>query len=264
MSVSNGQPANASTFNNAFLSKTSNNIATGTQEFQNLVQLAKAFSMNKGDNSTLTGADQEVPFTQPFMELTNVSLTSINAIAISAINNAKSQIFFLKNSTGGSVTVKNDSGGTASHGILTGTGQDVLMLTGNTFIFLYDPTNSRWVLIGGGAGGGGSVPTGPFSVTQNSNADLSGELFSSTAYKQVDFVAQIIRGTTVFVRTEFSIFYRNGAWELAVGFDRYNANSGEHGVTWTVNTSTGQINAAVDNSGAGNATIKLQKILWPA
>ena len=104
------------------------------------------------------------------------------------------------------------------------------------------------------------VSDGPFVVNNNSNSDLAGQLFSNATYKQIDFIASVLRGTTVFARDEFTIFYRDGNWELVMGFDR---GVNPSGITWTVNPSTGQINAAADN-GAGDATIDLKKLHWAA
>jgi hypothetical protein len=110
----------------------------------------------------------------------------------------------------------------------------------------------------------GYLATGPFSVTENSNSNLSGETTDHTLFTQVDFVARIVRGTTVFASQGFSIFYRNGAWEIALELGVQNESAANHGVTFTVDSTTGQINAAVDNSGAGNATITLKKLAWAA
>jgi hypothetical protein len=93
---------------------------------------------------------------------------------------------------------------------------------------------------------------------------LLAQAFDFNTYTQVDFIARIVRGTTVFARAQFSIFYRDGAWELANQPDVYNDSGAASGVTFTVNAVTGQINAAVANDGAGNATIDLKKLLWAA
>lgn len=104
------------------------------------------------------------------------------------------------------------------------------------------------------------VTSGPFTVNENTNQNLLGELFDHTVYTQVDFIGRIVRGTTVFTRVEFSIFYRNGAWELALGFERF-ANL-DSGVTPTVDATTAQINVAVANDGRGNAVLNFKKTLW--
>lgn len=108
----------------------------------------------------------------------------------------------------------------------------------------------------------GFLLSGPFTVVENSSATLTGLLYSSATYTQVDFVARIIRGTTVFARVQFSIMFRNGAWELAEGESRYLLTA--HGVTFTVDSTTGQVTAAADNSGAGNASITIQSLTWAA
>lgn len=122
--------------------------------------------------------------------------------------------------------------------------------------------DANWAVIGGGGGGSGNgfTPTGPFSVTNNSSSALSGETTASATYTQVDYIARVVRGTTVFVRCEFSIIFRNSAWEVQLGMER---GLNPSGITWTVDATTGQVTAAADN-GAGNATINLQKINWPA
>ncbi len=107
----------------------------------------------------------------------------------------------------------------------------------------------------------GFVNAGPFNVTQNTNSDLSGLAYASGTYDQVDFMAQIVRGTDVFSRQEFSTFFRNGGWKIALGENRRDDASSVHGVTFTVDGTTGQINAAVDN-GAGNATIDIKYMSW--
>lgn len=117
-------------------------------------------------------------------------------------------------------------------------------------------TNSDWVEVGSGSG---AATTGPFTVTNNSNSNLASETTDHTLFTQVDFVARVIRGTTVFSKVDFSIFYINGAWALVLGPER--PSGVDAGMTWTVDASTGQINAAADN-GAGNATITLKKTQW--
>ncbi len=106
----------------------------------------------------------------------------------------------------------------------------------------------------------GFTSTGPFAVTQNTNSDLAGEITDHTVLTMVEYRAKITRGTTVFALAKFAIFYRNGGWEIAIDQDLYAPAAVAHGVTFTVDATTAQINAAVDNSGAGNASISLKKI----
>lgn len=113
-----------------------------------------------------------------------------------------------------------------------------------------------------GTDGDGFINTGPFTALENATTSLTGELYDSDDYDQVDFVARIKRGTEVFTRFEFSIFFRDGAWELATGFSRYHELTADYGTSFTVHPTTGQISAVVDNSGEGNAIISFKKTLW--
>lgn len=107
------------------------------------------------------------------------------------------------------------------------------------------------------------IHTGPFaSIAPGANLNLPGEITDHTMITQVDFIARIRRGTTVFARQTFSIFYRNGAWELAIGPDLYADIGSDHGVTFIANSVTAQINAAVANDGGSNAIIDLIKTSW--
>lgn len=113
-----------------------------------------------------------------------------------------------------------------------------------------------------GPTGDGAITSGPFTINANANQDLLGELFDHTVYEQVDFVVQTKRGTNTFTRSEFSIFFRNNAWELATGIDRWNIGSNDPAFIPTVDAASGQINIAIPNDGRGSATLKLKKTLW--
>lgn len=106
----------------------------------------------------------------------------------------------------------------------------------------------------------GYVTTGPFTCTQNATTALTLEITDSSLYTQVDYLMRIVRGTTVFGQAKFSIFFRNGAWEMASENDLYVATA--LGVTFTVDSLTAQIEAVVDNSGAGNAIVTAKKLRW--
>lgn len=107
----------------------------------------------------------------------------------------------------------------------------------------------------------GMVRSGPFAaIPPNTNLDL--ETIDHAIYTEVDYIARIKRGTTVYARVEFSIFYRNGAWEYAESTGRHADASSDPGVTFSVGVG-GTINAAVANDGGSSAIIDLNKILWP-
>lgn len=105
---------------------------------------------------------------------------------------------------------------------------------------------------------------GTWTVPANTNLDLPNQSTDANVNTQVDYVARIRRGSTTYARLEFSIFYRNFAWEIAVAGDRYADASSDPGITPTVNPLSGQINMAVANDGGADAKIDLYKILWPS
>lgn len=114
------------------------------------------------------------------------------------------------------------------------------------------------------ASAGLQAHTGPFtSIAPNTNSNLLGETTDSTKNRMVEYIVRIVRGTTVYARQQFIIFYRNGAWEIAIGQDLYADAGSDHGVTFTVNSVTAQINAAVANDGGSNAVIDIIKTNWP-
>lgn len=106
------------------------------------------------------------------------------------------------------------------------------------------------------------ITSGPFTCLQNASTALTDETHSGAAYDQVDYEVKVKRGTTVFAKCRFTIFFRNSAWELADDPDLYANNPS--GLTFTVHATTGQITAVVDNSGAGNATLYIKKLRWAA
>lgn len=86
------------------------------------------------------------------------------------------------------------------------------------------------------------------------STDLTGEILDHTVNTSGIWFFEIIRGTAMFANGWISPQYINGSWRVAIG-----PYAGElHGVTWAINSSTGQLAAALD-SGAGNGTIKIKK-----
>lgn len=122
--------------------------------------------------------------------------------------------------------------------------------------------NANWTVLSGTPPGTTPIKTtGPFTVNDSSSVALTGETTDKTVYTQVDYTVRVFRGTTVAARIDFTIIYRNAAWELLF-CGEYN-NGTPSGMSFTVNTSTGQITATAD-TGAGNATLSIQKVLWAA
>lgn len=107
------------------------------------------------------------------------------------------------------------------------------------------------------------VNSGPYSVTDGqAAANLTGETIDSTAFTSCLYHYEIKRGTTVFSVGSFIMAYRNGSWYLTMGEEIF--DNVTHGVTFSfTGAATAQLQAALD-SGAGNGTIKLKKLLFAA
>lgn len=96
---------------------------------------------------------------------------------------------------------------------------------------------------------------GPQVCNENATTNLTGETTDHTTIKKKNYIFTVERGTTVFSEIQYAIVYRNGSWEGFLIGDFRNENAAESGVSFTVDATTAQIAAVVDNSGAGNATI---------
>lgn len=144
-------------------------------------------------DSTTTGSNQSITPTRSFIDLTNASLVSIDNIA----SPTNGQIIVLKNDTGATITIINNSGGTASNRILTGTNQDLTMLAGSAIILAYDNNSSRWQVVGGSGGGSSTIfgSTGsPRSVVAATGITSGASHMSTTASDQLIFVVGSIAG----------------------------------------------------------------------
>lgn len=101
-----------------------------------------------------------------------------------------------------------------------------------------------------------SFPTTHSITNSQSATNLTGETFDGTVYKSVEFVAQIVQGTTIVAHFKFSLFYVNGTWQLVEGDSR---ESAVHGVTFSISQATTVAQLKAAEAGLGNGTIQLKK-----
>lgn len=101
------------------------------------------------DNTSGTAASLSLPTTS-VIRLTNASLVSVNNIVLSTF----SQWLVIENRTGVSVSFVNDSGGTATNRLLTGTGADLTVANNAAIFLIYDLSTQRWQIVGGSGGSG--------------------------------------------------------------------------------------------------------------
>lgn len=86
--------------------------------------------------------------TKSVVVLNNASLVSVEGITATPVENA---VHILVNETTVDVTIKNLSG-TAANQIKTGTGADFTMLNNSAIFLVYEYSDQKWYMIGGGGG----------------------------------------------------------------------------------------------------------------
>lgn len=131
--------------------------SSGTITSTGVISAQGAVLKSVSSNATVTGANATMSSpTTPFVRLTNASLTSIDMISVPT----DGQVITVENATGNSITINNNTGGTAANRILTGTKANLTLADEASIVLQYDPTETRWMVIGGsGAGGSSSLDT---------------------------------------------------------------------------------------------------------
>lgn len=135
----------------------------GTESITGIKTFTNVFKGATSTDSTTTGAIAALPAPATMaLRVTNPSLTSIGTIT----GPYDSQFFVLINKTGATYTLKNDYGsGTSS--ILTGTSSDMTVANNATVWLFYDPTASRWCVVGGSGGGSSNTITDNLTLTNS-------------------------------------------------------------------------------------------------
>jgi len=109
------------------------------------------------DDATAGGTIELAPVTSSVVRLTG-SFSTLAEIPAGY----QSQRVTLINRTGADVSISNESGATAEHRILTGTGANSVFKEDSAMSFYYDGVTERWQVVGeaaGAASGGGQVPS---------------------------------------------------------------------------------------------------------
>lgn len=132
------------------------------------LRLEALLTLQEQIDSATTGANQTISPTKSFLKVTNAALASIHNIATIT----EGAVLVLVNGTGASLTIKNDTGGTASRRIKTGTGSDLTLADGASLLLVYDFHVTRWQVIGGSGGGGGLTSTAVQSLAAGATAVL--------------------------------------------------------------------------------------------
>lgn len=131
------------------LATTSNNNLSLSPNGTGSIVATSKVAFNIQTDSTTTGANATVStVSKSCIELTNVSLTSLNGITAGG----DGQRLVLTNRTGASVTINNETGATAANRILTGTGGAITISNNASIELIYNTSNSRWMAVGSAGG----------------------------------------------------------------------------------------------------------------
>lgn len=152
------------------------------------LEIVGFLSYDSVNDLTTTGANATITaFTNTYVRLTNVSLTSISGIP----SGFQGQVLVLSNVTGGSVTINNeDTGVTASNRILTGTNSSITLNNTTTISLIYDTATARW-RVSGSVGGPPRVfgsRASPGNVVGATGIVSGSGLMSATEIDQITFV----------------------------------------------------------------------------
>lgn len=112
--------------------------------------LQKIRSVEQTD-STTTGSDQtSITNTASIMRFTDSGLVSLVGIA----GMSGGQWIIISNETGVNITLKHNTGGTASNRFILPNSVDMVLKNGERVLGYYSPANSRLIILGGAGGGG--------------------------------------------------------------------------------------------------------------
>jgi hypothetical protein len=120
----------------------------------NEMRIAEKLRFDIVSDAATTGANALLPDpSKPLYRLTNGSLVSLEMI--DSVDPGRA--FILINETGVDFTVLNETGGTATKQIVTGTGNDMLLKDKASLWLVYDATLAKWRVVGGSGSGGSGV-----------------------------------------------------------------------------------------------------------
>ena len=144
-------------------------------------------SYNSGDvatTSTITALATE----KPFIRFTGSTATQVQGIDAAGLNKA----ITLHNASSADVTFKHQNiGAAAGNRIITALGTDLILKPNSSTEFIYDATQTRWVIKSGSGAGGSSTIFGSAGTPRTIAAtgiSSSGSHMSTTDFDQIVFV----------------------------------------------------------------------------
>lgn len=165
-------------------------------------------SLNQADVAT-AATITALGTSKPVIRLTGSTATEVQGIDAAGVN----KVVTFHNASSAQITFKHQNvGATATNRIITPTGNDLTVKANESVQFIYDNTQTRWVIGAGSGSGGGSTAFGTFASPRTisstgltaalghmSSTDASQVIFVTTASGEVNVTAnpQIQAGTQV-------------------------------------------------------------------
>lgn len=170
---------------------------SGDKTFSGKAKFNGELNMGELVDSSSTGSNAIVPSTSPAIRLTNASLVSI--ANFDDVSNGK--FLVVTNSTGSTITIVNNGGGTAIKRILTGTGADLSLKDNASLVLSYNSNETRWMVVGGSGGGSVSFQETPAGAVNGVNVTYGPLTYLPT---NDDSVMVFVDGLAL-KNTEFSV-----------------------------------------------------------
>ena len=216
-----------------------------------------AFQRNTTD-FTAVGTQDDVNFgTGALFRINGATAQTITSIA----GGADGRVITLINAGANAATIQNDSGGTATNRIITGTGGNISIPTGASIELAYDSAATRWRVIGGSAasGGVGVNTVGTFTGASIANgASISGTTITFGAADDTTNPGLVSTGTQTFggAKTFSSLIQGNAGITTTGGAVSLTGNAAS-----SLTTSAGALTltsaaAATWSTSAGDLTIQ--------
>jgi hypothetical protein len=166
---------------------------TGTQTLTNKTYTDAIISVdqqsiNQADIAT-TATITSLAVTKPFNRFTGSTLTEVQGIDATGVN----KLVTFHNASSANITFKNqNAGATATNRIITTTGNDLVLKPNQSVQWIYDLTQTRWVIGAGSGGGGDRTIFGSIGSPRTIGATgiaAAGSNMSTTDADQIIFVA---------------------------------------------------------------------------
>jgi hypothetical protein len=205
--ISNSGTLTLPTATDTLVGRTTTDTLTN-KTYQDAIIVLDRVSLNQADVAT-TATITALSTLDPLMRFTGSTATEVQGIDAAGNN----RIVTFHNASSAAITFRHQNvGATATNRIITPTGNDLTLRSNESVQWIYDNTQTRWVIGAGSGSGGGSTAFGTFASPRTiavtgitaalghmSTTDSNQVIFVTTASGEVNVTAnpQIQAGTQV-------------------------------------------------------------------